>query len=170
MTPPTMPARFAGPKSVPDVRALLGDAFHSVRATVADDNPDISLKTCGRIVTEALKFVVTAARFPERSIVPSRVVDEGWHALILHTRAYRDLCNGLGMFVHHTPERPNAGRFCPEVIGRTTALIEAAGFAVDSELWGDPTRGLAANVAATCQHSDDGGPIVIIPKRPSQSA
>ncbi|MGI5341203.1 glycine-rich domain-containing protein [Streptomyces sp. CA-181903] len=102
---------------------------------------------------EALKFVVTAARFPERSIVPSRIVDEGWHALILHTRAYRDLCAELGTFVHHAPEHPDVGRYTPEVLGRTTALIEAAGFPVDSELWGSPEHGLARNLAARCQHS-----------------
>ncbi|MFI0739213.1 glycine-rich domain-containing protein [Streptomyces sp. NPDC021100] len=173
MTRSAQPAPLSGPDSVAeaaDVRTLLGDAFHSVRATVADNNPDISHKTCGRIVDEALKFVVTAARFPGQSIVPSRVVDEGWHALILHTRAYRDLCAELGTFVHHTPERPDAGRYAPEIIGRTTALIEAAGFLVDPGLWGSPEHGLARHVAAKCQHSDDGGPIVIIPKRPGRSA
>ncbi|MGK5637569.1 hypothetical protein ACSNOK_04510 [Streptomyces sp. URMC 126] len=61
------------------------------RATVADNNPDVSHRTCGRIEDEALQFIATAARFPERSVVPSGVVDEGRHALIPHTRAYRDL-------------------------------------------------------------------------------
>lgn len=142
----------------------LGGMFGSVRGTVMDNNPGMREEVAGRIVKEALKFVTTAARFPRTSIVPSRVVDEGWHALILHTRVYSDLCDRLGLFVHHTPERPDAARYSPRVIERTTALIEEAGFSADKELWGRPTEGVALTVAASCQHSDDSGPIVIIPK------
>jgi len=57
--------------------------------------------TAGRIVNEALAFVATAARHPHTYISPSRVVDEGWHALILHTAVYAGLCEQLGTFVHH---------------------------------------------------------------------
>ncbi|MBZ4319223.1 hypothetical protein [Streptomyces huiliensis] len=72
MTPAMPPAPVSGPESVPRVRALLGDAFDSVRATVADNNPDISYKVRGHIVDEAVKFVATAARFPQWCVVPSR--------------------------------------------------------------------------------------------------
>ena len=37
--------------------------------------------------------------------MPSAVVDDLWHELVLHTRAYEQLCRDLfGGFLHHTPE------------------------------------------------------------------
>ena len=36
--------------------------------------------------------------------MPSRIVDELWHAFILHTRAYDAFCRrAFGRFLHHTP-------------------------------------------------------------------
>lgn len=167
MAVPSALGSASEPALVTDVRTLLGGAFGAVRATVVDNNPGMGEQTAGRIVDEAVKFMATAARFPREVIVPSRVVDEGWHALILHTRTYRELCDRLGLFVHHTPERPDPARYSARSIERTTALIEKAGFPVDAELWGSPSQGLAMAVAANCQHSDDSGPIVIVPKPPS---
>ncbi|RMI26770.1 hypothetical protein EBN88_29775 [Streptomyces triticirhizae] len=64
------------------------------------------------------KFMDAAARFPAARITPSNVVDEGWHALILHTNLYERLCRRLGRFVHHWPERPAAGRMRRALLGR----------------------------------------------------
>ncbi|WP_343286226.1 hypothetical protein [Streptomyces sp. AM 4-1-1] len=112
--------------------------------------------TAERIVAEALKFVDAAARFRTVKIAPSKVVDEGWHALILHTALYAKLCEGLGHFVHHYPERPDPERFDQHVITRTLATIEQAGYDTDSELWTAPTKSLVT-VAAQCQHCPPGG-------------
>ncbi|MET8180749.1 hypothetical protein [Streptomyces sp. NPDC005336] len=142
---------------------LDGESFADVRATVRGNNPGMASDLADRIVSDAIAFVATAARFPTERLVPSRVVDEGWHALILHTRVYRKLCEGLGKFVHHYPERPDPGRFNQDVIDHTIMLIEEAGYTVHAELWRGPTDSLVA-VAAKCQHSDDGGPIVVQPK------
>lgn len=91
-----------------DARTLLTpDGFGGVVATVRDNNPDLPDATARRIVVEALKFVAAAAQFPTVKITPSNVVDEGWHALILHTDLYKKLCDRLGRFVHHWPERPD---------------------------------------------------------------
>ncbi|WP_306419847.1 hypothetical protein [Streptomyces subrutilus] len=89
-------------------RALLGDAqFNGVMHTVLDNNPVTAIGMASRIVVEALKFVVTAATFPSVRIAPAREVDEGWHALILHTHLYAGLCSRLGRTVRHCPERPD---------------------------------------------------------------
>ncbi|MFE9372504.1 glycine-rich domain-containing protein [Streptomyces sp. NPDC006711] len=100
----------------------------------------MSEATAERIVTEALKYVAAAAKFPTVPIQPSKVVDEGWHALILHTRLYARLCEGLGHFVNHFPERPGPERHDPNVLTRTVALLEQAGFTVDAELWTGPIK------------------------------
>jgi hypothetical protein len=145
-------------------RALLSDAeFNAVLGTILSANPGMQIEMGGRIITQALAFVATAASRPGRAMTPSRVVDEGWHTLILHTGLYYELCARFGNFVHHVPEQPDPGRYDPAILDRTTALIEAAGYAVDRDLWRGPTDTLVS-VAADCQHSDDSGTIVITPK------
>lgn len=134
-----------------------------VVATVLDNNKGMQMPMATRIVDEAVKWVAACAQFPDARIAPSRVVDEGWHALILHTALYAQMCEQLGGFVHHYPERPDPERWDPRVIDRTTSLIEEAGFTVDYDLWTAPGKELVS-VAADCQHSDDGGPIVTMPK------
>ncbi|MEU4179319.1 hypothetical protein [Streptomyces sp. NPDC026589] len=140
-----------------DARALLTPAgFEAVTATVLDNNPGMDHPTAERIVVEALKFVDAAAQFPAVRIAPSKVVDEGWHAMILRTELYAKLCEGLGRFVHHYPERPDPERFDQHVITRTVATIEQAGYQVDFELWTAPAKSLVS-VAAQCQHTPPGG-------------
>ncbi|WP_062204858.1 hypothetical protein [Streptomyces sp. NBRC 109706] len=140
-----------------EVRALLTPgAFGGVVATVVDNNPGMALHTAERIVMEALKFVDAAAQFPTVKITPSNVVDEGWHALILHTNLYDKLCERLGRFVHHWPERPDAERHDQHALTYTVAIIERAGHTVDSELWTSPPQALTA-VAANCSHTPKPG-------------
>ena len=39
--------------------------------------------------------------------VPTRLLDEAWHAFILHTREYAEYCSGrFGKLIHHIPENP----------------------------------------------------------------
>ncbi|GAA5610577.1 hypothetical protein CP981_32835 [Streptomyces platensis] len=145
-------------------RSLLTQVeFDAVSSTVQTDNPDVSEDDAAVIVSEALAFVATCALFPTARLAPSRVVDAGWHALILHTQTYAELCARLGAFVHHRPEEPDPARYDQDVIDRTTALVEEAGYSVNVDLWGPPDGDLVS-VAAKCQHSDDSGPIVTIPK------
>ncbi|MGW1299038.1 glycine-rich domain-containing protein [Streptomyces sp. NPDC002514] len=140
-----------------DVRALLTPAaFGGVVATVIDNNPGTDEAMAQRIVEEALKFVAAAVQFPTVRITPSNVVDEGWHALILHTNLYEKLCSRLGRFVHHWPERPDAGRHDEHALTRTIALLEQAGHTVDGELWTGPAKALVP-VAANCSHTPKPG-------------
>ncbi|MGW2262140.1 glycine-rich domain-containing protein [Streptomyces sp. NPDC001780] len=135
-----------------DARNLLtAKEFVAVAATVQRANPRLDQTTAGRVVTEGLKLVATAAARPGFPLAPSRVVDEGWHALILHTRIYTRLCKDLGGYVHHVPQSPDADR-APGVLAVTQTAITAAGFDVDQELW-RPARDRSIRVAADCQHS-----------------
>jgi hypothetical protein len=132
-------------------RDLLTPEEHAaVVATVLRANPDMPEETASRIVDQALAFVATAATTDHR-MAPSRVVDEGWHALILHTRTYARLCNGLGRMVHHLPQPPDAGR-APRVQGRPPAAVPAAGWAGGEGQW-RPGRAPTGAVRADCQHS-----------------
>ncbi|WP_382464698.1 glycine-rich domain-containing protein [Streptomyces noursei] len=145
-------------------RSLLPAArYDAVCPTIRTDNPAIEADDAAAILNEALAFIAACAQFPDARLVPSRVVDAGWHALILHTTTYAELCEELGAFMHHQPEAPDPTRYNQDAIDRTTALIEETGYSVDLDLWGPPDGDLIA-VAANCQHSDDRGPIVTLPK------
>jgi stress-induced morphogen len=128
------------------------ETFAAVSATVRDNNPGMEQPLADRIVSEALKFIAAVGQHRDRRMAPSRVVDEGWHALILHTKAYEDLCEQVGGPVHHYPERPDPTRFNGVIIERTIELMAASGYPADRFLWGNPTSGEVV-VAANCQHS-----------------
>ncbi|MFF7200535.1 glycine-rich domain-containing protein [Streptomyces sp. NPDC008141] len=161
---PPVPDPPGSPIPAVTARQLLSDAeFNAVLGTILSNNPGMQIEMGSRIITQALAFVATAASKPGQAMTPSRVVDEGWHTLILHTELYWRLCARFGNFVHHIPEQPDPGRHDQTIIDRTTALIRAAGWQLDLDLWRGPEDSLVS-VAAKCQHSDDSGPIVIIPK------
>ncbi|MEU4890977.1 hypothetical protein AB0B12_04730 [Streptomyces sp. NPDC044780] len=111
-----------------DVTALLERPKRDgVIRTVLNNNPGMETEMAERIVDEAVKFTATCAAFPNARLRPSRVVDEGWHALILHTRVYSELCEGLGRFVHHKPEPPDSSRHNAVELTRTQEMIARAG-------------------------------------------
>ena len=58
------------------------------------------------LVVRALRdFFLVHARAGRRAVgMPSKAVDELWHAFILHTQAYQDFCQrAFGSFFHHVP-------------------------------------------------------------------
>ncbi|WP_035796455.1 glycine-rich domain-containing protein [Kitasatospora mediocidica] len=131
--------------------SLSATEFDSVVATVIDNNPGMANEVAARIVSEGVKFVIAGARYPQLALAPSRVVDEGWHALILHTQLYARLCAEHGQFVHHSPGY-DPTNYDPAILGRTQDSIGHAGFAVDRELWAGPSDDRVP-VAAKCQHA-----------------
>ncbi|MEU6057759.1 hypothetical protein [Streptomyces sp. NPDC047097] len=144
-------------------RALLTDTeFNAVRGALLDYNPGMDPALASRIITEATAYVATMAE-QGRPLVPSRVVDEGWHALILHTPAYDRLCSRHGAFVHHVPERPDSANDDPGALERTIAAMEQCGYRVDRGLWHGPSDNLIPVAGSGGQHSSE-GPIVLIPK------
>lgn len=50
------------------------------------------------------RFLILTVKYPENSIVPTKEIDEFWHAHILDTRKYAADCEyALGFFLHHFP-------------------------------------------------------------------
>lgn len=143
--------------SVPAMaRMLLDDTtFESCRFTVMDGNPDMGADMAGRIVEEGIKFVAACSANPGVGLAPSRIVDEGWHALILHTAKYAALCEQLGgAFVHHYPGW-DPTNYDPPILDRTREKIGELGWTADAELWGPPSDETLVSVAAKCQHAPE---------------
>lgn len=53
------------------------------------------------------RFLWLMIKYPERSFVPTKVIDEFWHNHILYTKKYHHDCDSLaGKYLHHTPSDP----------------------------------------------------------------
>lgn len=52
------------------------------------------------------RFLVLCVCYSDQTIVPTKELDEWWHAHILHTRDYHNDCFRIaGHYIHHTPHR-----------------------------------------------------------------
>lgn len=140
-------------------RTLVSDElFSRLVHRVALDHPELAADMPARIMDQALAFLGACATTTE-PIGPSRLVDIGWHAFILHTYDYAQFCQrSAGRFIHHEPEptSDDDGRSGSEPIGvpisRTVAAITAAGYVVDDQLWA-PDRADCNQCHAGCHDS-----------------
>ena len=60
------------------------------------------------VIHEYRKFLFLLTTNPKDPLVPSPLVDEAWHAHILHTAMYMRHCNLIngGKYIHHKPTGP----------------------------------------------------------------
>ncbi|WP_329391809.1 hypothetical protein OG625_40860 (plasmid) [Streptomyces sp. NBC_01351] len=144
---------MATPTLAASARHLLSaDGFSRAVHLVQRENDGVDESLAIRIVDEALKFTAAACRSSGRHLRPSKLVDMGWHALILHTAMYRELCSGLGRFVDHRPEGPKTLRRDADTLDRTMEAIRDAGYEPDAYLWG-PLADTEIH-AGDCMHSE----------------
>eukprot|EP01124_Arcella_intermedia_P033094 TRINITY_DN784_c0_g1_i7.p1 TRINITY_DN784_c0_g1~~TRINITY_DN784_c0_g1_i7.p1 ORF type:complete len:272 (+),score=27.22 TRINITY_DN784_c0_g1_i7:31-816(+) len=75
-----------------------------VKERVAKEKPTWTEAFIETALREYRRFWVLCKVFPDINHVPSKSVDEVWHAHILHTRDYaRDCQQYFGCFLHHAP-------------------------------------------------------------------
>lgn len=67
-------------------------------------------ETASGVVREAKRMLFLSA-LGHRPISPSKIVDLGWHEMLMFTRFYKDFTDFIGRFVHHDPSpgRPGGG-------------------------------------------------------------
>jgi hypothetical protein len=90
-------------------RACAVDAYKfpaSVRQRFAFEHERLSGDDIGRVEDATRQWFRLAARHPRAKLsMPSAVVDDLWHEMVLHTRDYAEFCDtALGRFLHHVPE------------------------------------------------------------------
>jgi hypothetical protein len=114
-------------------RSLVSEElFERLAGRVAADE-EVEPGLAERIVDQALAFLGACAVYHGVPLSPSRAVDPGWHAFVLHTRDYREFCHRFaGRFIDHVPTT-EAGSGA--VVDRTVDAIRAAGYQVDEDLW-----------------------------------
>ncbi|NUK24082.1 hypothetical protein HRW08_15585 [Streptomyces lunaelactis] len=104
-----------------------------------------------RVMDQALAFIDMAGHRTDVPLSPSRKVDPGWHAFILHSHEYADFCHRrFGAFLHHNPLKGQRLRD-GAAIKRTVRAIEEMGYVVDHELWGAAAE---CNAPSCCGDGD----------------
>ena len=97
-----------------------------------DDVPD---GLAAAVMADTLKFVTLAATSAQ-PVVPTRLIDVGWHEFILHTRDYTEFCAKIGGYVHHVPIR-GASTGNGDVYEATRRLLTERHGPLDPRLWPD---------------------------------
>jgi hypothetical protein len=104
------------------------DAFEfpsSVRLRFSDQHRELSVDGIRTVEAALRQWFRLAARHPKTKVsMPSVVVDDMWHGLVLHTREYAAFCEAaFGRFLHHGPE---AAMSSPAAAANRTAWLLAA--------------------------------------------
>jgi hypothetical protein len=108
--------------------------FHRLVECVMSDER-VERSHAERVIIQTLAFLKACADNPGVNLSPTRAVDPGWHAFILHTEDYADFCRRTaGRFIHHRPICNDDIR-SGTALARTRQAIRAAGFTLDDELW-----------------------------------
>jgi hypothetical protein len=90
-------------------RVAVVDAYRfpsSVRLRFAQEHRTLTAEDIAMVEAAARQWFRLAARHPKAKLsMPSVIVDDLWHELVLHTRDYAEFCDtALGRFLHHVPE------------------------------------------------------------------
>jgi hypothetical protein len=109
------------------------DLPSSVRQRFAFQHGDMTTDGIGTVESATRQWFRLAARHPKATLsMPSVLVDDMWHELVLHTRDYADFCQtALGRFLHHVPE--SAMSAPGAAANRSTGLATTYGLACRDE-------------------------------------
>ncbi|UGY92258.1 glycine-rich domain-containing protein [Streptomyces gobiensis] len=143
-------------RSATDARTLISAGLRATLvANMRENFPKLTKERAERGVGQMLAFVAASACTAE-PLSPSPLVDDFWHAFLLHTKAYQDFCERtFGTFVHHQPgfldkEKHGGGK---ALRARTVDAIGAAGFLVDLEFWPELETADCSQCHANCHNS-----------------
>ncbi|MGI5143717.1 glycine-rich domain-containing protein [Streptomyces sp. CA-106110] len=144
-----------------DARTLISDDMRATLVSnMCDKFPQVTEEKADRGVGQMLAFLA-ACDYSDRPLSPSPLVDDFWHAFLLHTKAYREFCEtNFGRFVDHQP-----GYLDPEEHGggkalraRTVDSITLAGYEIDMEFWPELDLAHCSQCHANCSDSPNHPP------------
>lgn len=109
-----------------------------------------------RVELEYRRYLALSRNYPDKAVVPSKVVDTFWHFHILDTQAYVDDCDKVfGYFLHHYPYFGMRGEQDAQALGsaydETLALYEAHFGTAPEELWAREGASRCPNCGRRCR-------------------
>ncbi|MFJ4585340.1 glycine-rich domain-containing protein [Streptomyces echinatus] len=143
-------------RTATDARTLIST---ELRETLVDNMrakfQQLTEEKADRGVGQMLAFLA-ACDYSDKPLSPSPLVDDFWHAFLLHTKAYREFCEEkFGRFLDHQP-----GYLDPEEHGggkalraRTVDAITLAGYEIDMEFWPELDLAECSQCHANCSDS-----------------
>ena len=125
----------------------------SVRHRLGQQHPQLSSADLDLVEHAARQwFRLLATRPRARLAMPSRVVDDLWHELVLHTRDYAAFCRtAFGHFLHHQPESAMAAAAVAANRGARLTLTARLA-ARDEGLRRRDTAAAVSHRRAACRH------------------
>ena len=147
------------PRSNPDLLTPIADLdLTMVKSKLAD--PDESLgwspEYSDRVEAEYRRYLALSRGYPDKAIVPSKIVDAFWHAHILDTQAYVADCERIfGFFLHHYPYFGMRGEDDARALGaaydETLDLYEQHFGAPPMDLWARSGAARCPNCGNRCK-------------------
>ena len=84
--------------------AIIDFSMVKLKLMDAEESEGWGADYCDRVEREYRRYLGLSRRYPDRAIVPSKIVDKFWHVHILDTQAYAEDCaRAFGYFLHHYP-------------------------------------------------------------------
>lgn len=146
----------AQPRSAIGAATLLDQEMRGILvANMLDKFPEMSAEFAHRGTGQMLAFLAAGVRSTQ-PVSPSPLVDDFWHAFLLHTKAYREFCQDkLGQFVDHQPGYLDKDEYGggKTLRARTVEAITEAGFLVDMEFWPELDIADCSQCHANCHNS-----------------
>jgi hypothetical protein len=105
-------------------RVAVVDAYEfpsSIRQRFALEHHTFTPEQIATVEAATRQWFRLAARRPKAALsMPSVIVDDLWHEMVLHTREYAAFCDAaFGRFLHHVPESAMTGPEAAANQGRT---------------------------------------------------
>lgn len=139
-----------------DARSLISTELReTLVVNMSDKFSQLTEEKADRGVGQMLAFLA-ACDYADRPLSPSPLVDDFWHAFLLHTKAYAEFCEQrFGRFLHHQPgfldrEEHGGGKILRAV---TVDSITLAGYEIDMEFWPDLDLTDCSQCHANCSDS-----------------
>jgi hypothetical protein len=127
-----------------------------VKLADRDEGAGWSPNFCDRVELEYRRYLALSRQYPDRAIVPSKIVDTFWHAHILDTQAYAPDCQRLfGFFLHHFPYFGMRGPDDAQALGtaydETLSLYEEKFGLPPADIWARSGAARCPNCGNRCK-------------------
>ena len=122
----------------------------------AEEGQGWSREYCDRVAVEYRRFLALTRQYPDKAIVPSKIVDAFWHAHILDTQAYASDCDRLfGFFLHHFPyfgmRGPEDAKALGSAYDETLRLYDEHFGTPPADLWARTGAARCPNCGVRCK-------------------